>query len=111
PEDARRTYVPDNDPIRWSVEQNTLTLEGRLEESTGIQKTIRISAGEHENEVHVAHRLRNAGSWPIQTAAWALSVMEPGGRAILPQEPFSPHPDVLAPARPLVLWPYTHMRD
>jgi hypothetical protein len=37
--------------------------------------------------------------------------MAPGGRAIYPQEDFIPHPDVLVPARPLVLWHFTDMSD
>jgi len=37
--------------------------------------------------------------------------MAAGGRAIYPQEEFRPHPDFLAPARPLVLWHFTDMSD
>jgi hypothetical protein len=37
--------------------------------------------------------------------------MAPGGRAIYPQEEFRPHPEMLAPARPLVLWHFTDMTD
>jgi hypothetical protein len=41
----------------------------------------------------------------------ALTVMAPGGRAIIPQEVYGPHPEFLLPARPLVLWRYTDMGD
>jgi hypothetical protein len=37
--------------------------------------------------------------------------MAGGGRAILPQEKFIPHPQVLLPARAMVLWHYTNMSD
>ena len=37
--------------------------------------------------------------------------MAQNGRAIFPQEEYRPHPDYLLPARPLVLWHYTDMRD
>ena len=37
--------------------------------------------------------------------------MAAGGRALIPQEGFIPHPDVLTPARPLVLWYFTRMND
>jgi hypothetical protein len=40
-----------------------------------------------------------------------LTIMRGGGVAVIPQEPYGPHPQNLLPARPLVLWPYTDMSD
>jgi hypothetical protein len=57
----------------------------------------------------VAHRLINRSPWAVELVVWALPVMAPGGRAIYPQADFIPHPDLLAPARPLVLWHFTDM--
>ncbi len=37
--------------------------------------------------------------------------MATGGRAIFRHADFVPHPTALAPARPLVLWPFTRMND
>ena len=37
--------------------------------------------------------------------------MAAGGRLLVPQEDYFPHPDVLTPARPLVLWHFTRMND
>jgi hypothetical protein len=37
--------------------------------------------------------------------------MNPGGTAILPQEPYISHDDEVLPARPLVLWHYTDLAD
>ena len=37
--------------------------------------------------------------------------MAADGRLSVPQEDFIPHPDMLTPARPLVLWPFTRMND
>src|SRR5207253_8694307 len=42
---------------------------------------------------------------------WALSVMAPGGRAIIPQEPYGEGDNYLLPARSLSLWQYTKMND
>jgi hypothetical protein len=61
--------------------------------------------------VTVTHILINRNLWVIELAAWALSVMAPGGVAILPQPPFIPHGEKLLPARPLVQWHYTDMTD
>jgi hypothetical protein len=60
--------------------------------------------------VHVVHRLKNAGPWPIEIAPWAISVMAPGGFAVAPM-PTAFHPDRLLPNRALTLWPYTDMKD
>jgi hypothetical protein len=40
-----------------------------------------------------------------------LTVMAQGGRAVFPQEAYRPHPEYLAPARPMTLWHYTDMKD
>ena len=37
--------------------------------------------------------------------------MNIGGTAIVPQEQFVPHTDLLTPIRPMALWGYTNMND
>ena len=111
PESVPRTYFPDNGPVEHSWDGSTLTLRQPVETTTGIAKEMRIALSSSSNRVTVVHRLTNTNLWEIQTAPWCLSVMAPGGRAILPQEPFVPFPDQLLPARPLVLWSYTDMSD
>lgn len=111
PEVDPRTYAPDNDPITYRWDENTLSLIQPMEKTTGIQKRILITLDANENHVRIVHRLINRNAWDIEAAPWALSVMAPGGRAVLPQEPYKPHPEYLLPARPLVLWHYTDMTD
>jgi hypothetical protein len=111
PEDHSRTYAPDNAPISSSWDRGTLALIQPLETRTNLQKRMLIKLHPDRSQVTVVHRLINRGAWDIEAAPWALTVLVPGGRAILPQEPFRPHPEVLQPARPLVLWPYTDMQD
>ncbi|MEP6894710.1 MAG: hypothetical protein ABI986_03790 [Chloroflexota bacterium] len=81
----------------------------KTEPETGIQKEIEFSI--HNNSVQVTHRLINRNPWAVELAVWCLSVMAAGGRVLVPQENFIPHPDVLTPARPLVLWHFTRMND
>lgn len=109
PEVFPRTYATDFDPVSHDWNGRVLHLEQRTEPSTGIQKLIDIEL--RDNEVCVTHHLINRNVWAIEVSAWCLSVMAPGGRAIVPQEPFHPHPDVLHPSRPLVLWHFTRMND
>ncbi|MFA0774012.1 MAG: hypothetical protein KEFWMYNX_002046, partial [Candidatus Fervidibacter sp.] len=112
PEHPERTYSPDNEPIKVRiVDEWTLELTQLTEKTTGIQKRLRVRLSPDAAQVTVTHILINRNLWAIELAAWALSVMAPGGLAILPQPPFIPHPEKLLPARPLVQWHYTDMTD
>jgi hypothetical protein len=106
-----RTYSPDNDPVEFSVSDYTVKLTQPKEPTTGIVKEIEITLSRDKNEVAVLHRLTNRNLWDVGLAAWALSVLAAGGRAIIPQEPFGEGDDFLLPSRPLVLWPFTKMND
>jgi hypothetical protein len=110
PEVFPRTYAPDNEPVQHSWDGVTLVL-GNSERDNGLDKEMRVSLSPTSPCVEVAHRIVNRGLWARELAPWALSVMAPGGRAIYPQEEYLPHPDVLTPARPLVLWHFTDMTD
>ncbi len=110
PEVLPRTYAPDNRPIEHSWDGSTLRLSSQ-EPENGIEKEIALTMSGSAPQVSVAHRIINRNPWAIELAAWALSVMASGGEAIYPHEEFRPHPDCLAPARPLVLWHFTDMTD
>jgi len=111
PEAIPRTYYPDNSPIQWQSEGEGIRVTTPAEPTTGIAKAMRIWLDPASNHVHVVHHLTNHGAWPLTLAAWALTVMAPGGRAIIPQEAYGSHAEFLLPARPLVLWKYTDMSD
>ncbi|MCJ7715261.1 MAG: DUF4380 domain-containing protein [Anaerolineales bacterium] len=109
PEVYPRTYAPDFNPVEYVWQNDVLNLTQRTEPETGIQKEIEL--GFDDYSVLLKHRLINRNAWAIDVAPWCLSVMASGGRAIIPQEEFKPHPEVLTPARPLVLWHFTRMND
>ena len=111
PEDPLRTYYPDNLPIKHTWNGKTLKLTQPTETTTGIAKQIEITLDPNADSVKLLHRLTNNNRWDIKASPWCLTVMAPKGRLILPQEPYRPHPDYLLPARPLVLWHYTDMKD
>ena len=111
PEQRPRTYHPDNQKVTWAPGDTFVSFKAPSESTTGIQKELRLSIARTENCVAVTHVLTNHTPFALSLAAWAVTIMAPGGRALLPQEPHHPHPARLAPARPLVLWPYTDMTD
>lgn len=109
PEVFPRTYSPDFEPVDHTWKDNVLKLIQKTEPETGIQKEIEICI--QNKAVQLTHRLTNRNPWAVELAPWCLSVMAAGGRLIAPQEGFIPHPDMLTPARPLVLWYFTRMND
>jgi hypothetical protein len=111
PEHPVRTYWPDNQPVAYEMSDGALRVTQPVEPTTGIEKQIEIRLADSGTRVEVQHRLTNRGMWEVALAPWALTVMAPGGFAVLPQEPFKPHTEELLPARPLVLWPYVDMAD
>ena len=111
PEAKPRTYWPDNSPVTIKQIKNGLQTIQETEPDTGIQKQMDIVLDGRNAHAVVTHRLTNRGLWAVTLAPWALSVMSPGGRAIIPQAPYMSHDDTLLPARPVVLWPYTDMSD
>jgi hypothetical protein len=110
PEHPTRTYSPDNHPVTIEHDGNSVRVTQSTEPTTGIQKSIEVTLV-GDSSVRVVHRLQNTGSWPVELAPWALSVMAPGGTVVVPLPPRGSHPQDLLPANRLVLWPYTDMSD
>ena len=111
PEGKPRSYVPDNDPIKYEITDTGAIFYYNFEKETCMEKKFEIILKEGSATVKVKHTITNQNIWPIDCACWALTIMSPGGRFIMPQEPFIPNTVKLLPARPVVLWNYTNMAD
>lgn len=112
PEAKPRSYSPDNHPVEHeSAGPRAVRLVQKRDERAGVQKEIELSLDEEGSGLTLRHRVTNSGVWPVELAAWGLTIMRGGGEAVIPQEPFGPHPEYLLPARALVLWPFTDMSD
>jgi len=111
PEVIPRTYFPDNSPVALEQHADWVRVIQPAETTTGIRKEmdIRLAAGSARAEV--MHRLYNCGPWTVELAPWALSVMAPGGRAIIPLPPRGAHSQFLLPLSSLALYAYTDMSD
>ena len=111
PESVPRTYFADNQPVALEAHPDWVRVTQPTEPTTGIQKEMDIHLLAGAAHVQVTHRLRNKGCWAVEFAPWALSVMAPGGTAIVPLPPRGTHPERLQPANTLTLWAYTDMSD
>lgn len=111
PEVITRTYYPDLEPVLVQETDGGLIATQKPEATTGLQKQIIINLSKDKAEVQLTHRLINHNLWPVETAPWAISVMAPGGVAILPLPPRKPHPQFILPTATLSIWPYTDLSD
>ncbi len=108
PETRERTYEPDN--VKVDVAE---LVGGGLEfitppnAKTGISKSLAIIPAEEET-FQIVHTIRNSGVWEIEAAAWGITVMAPGGTALMPQ---NQNETQLLPTSFYSLWPYTRMND
>ncbi len=111
PEGNPRSYYPDNRAVGVQIDGARVRLTQAIESHSQLEKSIEVALADRGSAVRIEHRLTNRGSFELELAPWALTVMARGGTAIFQQAPFVPHPQALAPARPLVLWPFTRMND
>jgi hypothetical protein len=72
--------------------------------------------------VRVTHLVTNTGSKKLEIFPWVLTVMAPGGVAVIPQPALDLHPSEFPegrgtktenfwPNRELILWPFTDLTD
>ena len=111
PENMPLSYAPDGVPVR--VEEHgdlSLSVTGEIDAAT-TEKRMTISMDETGSGVTVEHRLTNHGE-PREMSAWALTIMAPGGEAVVPNEPFAPYSgETLLPVRSMAVWSYTDFTD
>ncbi|HEX6907712.1 MAG TPA: hypothetical protein VF154_13940, partial [Terriglobales bacterium] len=79
---------------------------------TGLQKEMEVRLARQGTHVMVVHRITNRSAVATEMAPWALTVMEAGGRAILPFAPRQPmSKQHLLPEGVMALWSYTDLAD
>ncbi len=111
PELVPGTYYPDNDPVRIDTHADGLTAVPPLETFTGLQKQFTVKMSPAGTGVEVIHKITNHGGFPVEIAAWVLSVMAQGGIGVSGFPPRGTHPEVLAPTNPLIMWAFTDLSD
>jgi hypothetical protein len=112
PEDEKRSYVPDNVPVKYELtEPNSVRLENAPVEPWNVKKEMTVSLAADSSEVTIVHTATNEGATSISVATWGLTVMPPRGLEIIPLPPLGVHPRDLLPNRLMVVWPYTDLSD
>lgn len=108
PEARPRSYMPDNSPVEYAINGNTVHLSQPIEPWVQIKKDITVTLEDTGSKVTLSHTLANKGAWDVELAAWALTVVATGGLEIVPQ--CQTDTDLL-PNRMISLWPYAKMND
>ena len=111
PEVNPRSYYPDNQPVKIEQTADSIAFIQDMEMSTRIQKSMRIHLETEGNTLKIDHILTNQGMWPVELAGWALSMMRPNGKAIIPLPRKVPFPQALQPNHAISVWPYTNLAD
>ena len=111
PEDPVATWAPDNVPVQIEIQPDGLVARAPIEPLTKLQKEITVRMAPSGTEVEVVHRIVNQSLFPLEFAAWAMSMMAQGGMAITGFPPRGRHPINLEATNPLVMWAYTDLSD
>ena len=112
PEKKPDTYEPDNDPVEASaLPDGGVRLTPPIGKLTGLQKIMDLVPLPDENGVEIRHVLVNRGDRVAEVAPWALTVMAPGGTAIVPLPAKIPHTERLTHNQEWSLWSYTDLTD
>ncbi|HEX8371898.1 MAG TPA: hypothetical protein VF585_03890 [Chthoniobacterales bacterium] len=112
PEDPVLTYALDNEPVPHELLGD---LSARLttvgDPDRRIRKELTVALAPSGSGVQLTHTLTNDTDEPQTLAPWALTVMAPGGIALVPQPPLGEHPRDLLPNRALILWAFSDTSD
>ncbi|HXM27449.1 MAG TPA: hypothetical protein VN957_15610 [Chthoniobacterales bacterium] len=106
------TYVVDNFPVEYEIKgEFHAQVTHFMQKPAQIRRDISVQLAVGGPKITVEHLLTNQGNSPLRFAPWALSVMAPGGSAVIPQPPLGTHPKDFLPNRSLTLWPFTDLSD
>jgi len=107
PEHSPRTYQSDSHPVeKFETTQDGIIIWQKPETWTHIQKGLGIRFC--DGYVEINNQIKNCGAWPIETAAWAITVFPAQGYAICPVVQADTG---LLPNACYATWPYTKWND
>jgi hypothetical protein len=106
------TYAPDNSQVEYAIDDEfTVRVSQVIENPAKIRREMVITLERTGPKVTVEHRVTNQSGASLELAPWAISVMAPGGYAVMPQPPPGTHPQDYVPNRVIIAWPFTDLSD
>lgn len=110
PELVPATYAPDNDPVEHTAEGEFGLVLRQPVDKAGMQKEMRLTLAPEGTAVRLEQTVTSHCLWPVDMAAWAISIVEPG-TSIVPRVPFRSHDDFLPVTQPVALCAFTDLQD
>lgn len=108
PEALPRSYYPDNEPVSYEIQDNSIRFIPPAQKWTQIQQILTLTLEEKSSKLIISHEITNIGAWPITLAPWAVTVLCENGTEVIPM----PQNDSgLLPNTKIALWPYAKMND
>jgi hypothetical protein len=111
PEHFPDTYTIDDRPPAIEHDGRRAVLRRARDETTGFVASIELELQPESTDVVVTHVVTNDGDRPQHVAPWGLTVVRPGGVALIPNAVRRAQRDALLPARTMTLWSYTDLSD
>ena len=106
PEVLPETYLPDNEPVKYTFENGVLTLTpNRTISEKQFQLIIEMTNG---NKVHVTNTIQNCAEVPQRFAPWSITGFSLGGIEYIP---LCKDKKGFLPNRTMALWSYSNLRD
>ncbi len=106
PELMPETYFPDNNPVEYHFENNTLTL---TPEMTASRKQFKLICEMGEgNVVHITNSITNCSDKPQRFAPWSVTGLSSGGTELIP---LCSENTGFLPNRTMALWSYASLQD
>ena len=107
PERDPHSYYPDCEPVTAEIFENGAVFTAGPQRVNLVQNSLRTEFTE-DGKIIVTSSVKNVADFPQRYAAWALTVLAPGGTEIIPQ---AREDTGLLPNRVLGIWPYNDMSD
>lgn len=109
PETLIESYEPEDNNLVTSIIPGGVKLEIELKQ--GIKKQISIELAQGKPQLTLTHVITNLNKEVITIAPWALTMLNMGGIAILPQPSGNSDSDGFLHNRNYSLWPYSRVTD
>ncbi len=108
PESWPESYTPDNAPVPYQTDGNTVVLTPADRVKVGERHTMTVTLDENSSLLTIGHRIENISDRERLLAPWCLTVADKGGIELLPQ---CRRKSGLLSNRRLVIWEYTNIND
>lgn len=76
--ESDNSYYPDNEPVRYSVQDQTILFEQNIDPILKIRKRLSVCYGE-DGRIQITQSIENVSDQPITGAAWGVNTLDAGG--------------------------------